>query len=169
MLPNIDLRIANMIKAVEQVILPALPDRERLARDQAMLVAGHLRMIGDQWKWALAYEQISLDDLAGLGRVLLSHVAPLLQEQLEEALAVADTCDRSSITALEQANIVLGRVVDRIILGEGDPNPLPQAVADAVLDYGRRHARRERIWFKGNRLDPDQADLPDIGAMMAKA
>ncbi|EQB10754.1 MULTISPECIES: hypothetical protein [Sphingobium] len=169
MLPNIDLRIANMIKALEQVILPALPREQRQARDQAMLVAGHLRMMGDQWKSALLYEQVSLDDLAGLARELLSDAPASVASRLENALAAAQACDRVSITALEQANIDLGNAVDAFILGGDDHAPLSQAVTDAVLAYGLRHARRERTWFKANRLDPDRDDLPAIEEIFAGA
>jgi hypothetical protein len=169
MLPNIDLRIANMIKALEQVILPALPREQRLARDQAMLVTGQLRMMGEQWKSALPYEQVSLDDLAGLARILLAGAPQPLRDGLEAALAGAAACDRASISGLEQANVALGHAVDAVILGGADHAPLPQASDDAVLAYSLRHARRERIWFKANKLDPDQGDLPDIATMLSEA
>ncbi|ALR20195.1 hypothetical protein [Sphingobium baderi] len=169
MLPNIDLRIANMIKALEQVILPALPREQRQARDQAMLVAGHLGMIGEQWKSALRYEQVSLDDLAGLARQLLPDAPELLGPRLENALAAAEACDRVNIAALEQANIDLGNAVDAVILGGEDHAPLSQAASDAVLAYGLRHARRERTWFKANHLDPDRDELPAIAEIFAGA
>ncbi len=169
MLPNIDLRIANMVKALEQVILPALPRDQRLARDQAMLVAGHLRMLGDQWKAALRYERISLDALAGLARDLIPAAPAALGRRLEDALTAAQGCDRESVIALEQANIALGHAVDAVILGGEAHTPLPQASIDAILDYALRHARRERTWFKRNGLDPDRGDLPDLAAMLDTA
>lgn len=169
MLPNIDLRIANMTKALEQVILPALPREQRLARDQAMLVIGQLRMISQQWKSALRYEALSLDELVVLARALASEAPASIGEPLEAALAVAQDCDRTSITALEQASIALGHAVDAAILGGAEHLPLSPAATDAVLDYGLRHARRERTWFKANQMDPDQGDLPDIEAMLAAA
>lgn len=168
MLPNIDLRIANMIKALEQVVLPALPRDQRLARDQALLVAGHLRMMGEQWKAALRYEQISLDDLMTLARDLMRS-APTSLDKLADALADAQACDRESVTALEQANIRLGHAVDAIILGGEAHAPLPQVSIDAILDHGLRHARRERTWFKRNGLDPDRNDLPDLAALFDTA
>lgn len=169
MLPNIDLRIANMIKALEQVILPALPSEQRLARDQALLVSGHLRMLAGQWKSALRYEQVSLDDLSALAEVLLSDAPTPLGERLETALAEAKACDRACITALESVNIVLGRAVDTAILGGQDHLPLSQNAIDAVLGYSQRHARRERTWFQANNLDPDREALPAIDAMLAEA
>lgn len=155
MLPNIDLRIANMIKALEQVILPALPREQRLARDQAMLVVGQLRMISQQWKSALRYEALSLDELIALARILTADVPASIGAPLESALAVAQGCDRTSITALEQASIGLGHAVDAVILGGAEHLPFSQPATDAVLDYALRHARRERTWFKANQMDPD--------------
>ena len=169
MLPNIDLRIANMMKALEQVILPALPREQRLARDQAMLVVGQLHMMSQQWKSALRYEALSLDELIALARALASDAPASIGAPLETSLAVAQACDRTSIAALEQASIALGHAVDAAILGGAEHLPLSQAAIDAVLDYALRHARRERTWFKANQLDPDQGDLPDIEAMLTAA
>ena len=59
--------------------------------------------------------------------------------------------------------------MDAAILGGAEHLPLSPAATDAVLDYGLRHARRERTWFKANQMDPDQGDLPDIDAMLAAA
>lgn len=169
MLPNIDLRIANMMKALEQVIMPALPRDQRLARDQAMLVVGQLRMMSQQWKSALRYEALSLDELIVLARALASDAPASIGAPLETALAVAQNCDRTSITALEQASVALGHAVDAVILGGTEHLPLSRAATDAVLDYALRHARRERTWFKANQMDPDQGDLPDIETMLTTA
>jgi hypothetical protein len=86
MLPNIDLRIGNLVKALEQVILPALPASQRLARDQVRLVIGHLRMLGGQWKTALRYEEISFEELAALARDLAELVEEPQQRLLTSAL-----------------------------------------------------------------------------------
>jgi hypothetical protein len=43
------------------------------------------------------------------------------------------------------------------ILGGEDHRPLSRAASEAVLEYALRHARRERIWFQANQLDPDRS------------
>ncbi|MBN9145555.1 MULTISPECIES: hypothetical protein [unclassified Novosphingobium] len=169
MLPNIDLRIGNLVKALEQVILPALPASQRLARDQVRLVIGHLRMLGGQWKTALRYEEISFEELAALARDLAELVEEPQQRLLTSALKETATCDHSSIDALEDANKILGQAVDMTILGGEDHRPLSRAASEAVLEYALRHARRERIWFQANQLDPDRAELPSIASMLATA
>lgn len=169
MLPNIDLRIGNLVKALEQVILPALPAGQRLARDQVRLVIGHLRMLGGQWKTALRYEEISFEELAALARDLVELVEEPQQRLLTSALEETATCDHSSIDALENANKALGQAVDMTILGGENHSPLSRAASEAVLEYALRHARRERIWFQANQLDPDRSDLPPIASMLATA
>lgn len=168
MLPNIDLRISNIIKAMEQVLLPALPADQRLARDQAMLIIGQLSMIADQWKHAAAYERLTLDDLRGLATQLLPAAQGPAKDALTQQIAATDNCDANDVDALESANIALGRAVDAVILGDDGTHDLPAECVEAILAYGDRHAHAERIWFKGNRLDPDQKDLPEIEELLAE-
>ncbi|MES2492533.1 MAG: hypothetical protein V4579_04535 [Pseudomonadota bacterium] len=166
MLPNIDVRIANLIKAMEQVVVPALPESERLARDQAMLVVGHLRMISGQWKSALRFEQVALDALTDLAEKLAGIVAAPFAGQLAEAAQTARKADRGSIDGLEQAYNALGGVIDNVILGGPDHASFPQAAVDVLFDYGSRQARVERTWFKAIGFDPDRADLPEIADVL---
>lgn len=166
MLPNIDVRIANLIKAMEQVVLPALPKSERLARDQAMLVVGHLRMITGQWKHAVRFEQVTLDALIGLADKLAGIVAAPFTTQLADAAKAARAADRGSVDGLEAAYNALGAVIDNVILGGPDHVALPQAAVDALFEYGSRQAHVERTWFKAIGFDPDRAELPEIADVL---
>jgi hypothetical protein len=165
MTPNPDLRIANCIKAIEQVVIPALPPGERLAREQAMLVIGHLSMISAQWKLALRYEVASLDAMVRLAEGL-QQSEPSYQAELGTALtAIADT-DRSDFDAVEQAVKVIGKVIDTVIAGDEGTRPLSPASLKALLDYADRQAFRHRTWSAGCGLDPDKADLPAIETVL---
>jgi len=166
MLPSIDLRIANIIKALEQVVQPALAPRERLARDQVNLCIGHLRMIMEQWRWAVAFEARSLDAMIALADNILPSVEIVWHDELASALDRGWWVDRQDLAAVEKAIVALGGVIDRIILGEDGKYPLTDAVRQAVLDYGEAQAARERAWFAGTGLDPDRAELSSIAAMM---
>jgi hypothetical protein len=161
MLPNIDLRLANCIKALEEVIIPSLPDGERMAREQALLVIGHLRMIGGQWKQALRFETTSLEAMTALAREI-SASDPQFSGELSTALAAIEAIDRRDINAVEAAICRVGAAVDKAILGEDGTLPLSPAAVAAILDYGEKQALRERAWFKLCGLDPDTAELPAI-------
>lgn len=43
MLPNITLRIENLIKAMETIVIPAVDPDNDLATEQAQLIIGHLK------------------------------------------------------------------------------------------------------------------------------
>ncbi len=161
MLPNIDLRLANCIKALEEVVIPSLPDGERMAREQALLVIGHLRMIGSQWKHALRFETTSLEAMSALARQIAAS-DPLYSSELTDALAASEAIDRRDIDAVEEAICRVGAAIDKAILGEEGTVALSPAAVDAILGYGEKQAFRERAWFKLCGLDPDAGELPDI-------
>lgn len=154
--PDIDLRLAPLTKALTEVVLPALPASEKLARDQVMLVIGHLGMITQQWKRALGFELESYAALCALTRNLI----PLLDDSelaaaMDTELAGAAGIDRTSYDRVQDASRALGKLVDRAISDDYRTRPLDPRVLAAVLDHAQRQIRRERIWFAGNGLDPD--------------
>jgi hypothetical protein len=165
MTPNPDLRIANCIKAIEQVVIPALPPGERLAREQAMLVIGHLSMLAVQWKPALRYETASLDAMMQLATGL-QQTEPGWQPELGAALAAVADVDRSDFDAVEQAMRSLGVVIDTVIKGDDGTRPLAPTSVAALLDYADHQAFRHRTWSAGCGLDPDKADLPPISTVL---
>ncbi len=167
MLPSIDLRIANIVKALEQVVLPALTARERLAKDQVNLCIGHLQMIAQQWRWAAAFEAGSFQAMIALAEEMLPSVDPSYAEELAQAIASAKAVEGHDLAAVEHAIVALGGLIDRIILGEDGQVALAPAIWEAVLSYGEKQSLRERTWFAATGLDPDRKELPSIAEMMA--
>jgi hypothetical protein len=165
MLPNIDLRLANCIKALEEVVIPSLPDSERMAREQALLVIGHLRMIGSQWKQALRFETTSLDAMSALADKIAAS-DPMFSGELADALGLCDSIDRGDIDAVEAAICRVGAAIDTAILGGDGTAALSPAAINAILDYAEKQALRERTWFKLCGLDPDAGELPAIEAVL---
>jgi hypothetical protein len=163
-LPSIELRIANLIKALSQVVLPAIDPRNALAREQAQLAIGHLQLIALQWRKAAAFEAQALATLRELG------------EQLADAAAggggtmQAAAALREALT-LGRAYAELGGAIDRLIrAASADAAPDFRArLDDAVLAHGALQAWRERVWFAATGLDPDARALPSIDEMLRGA
>lgn len=168
--PDIDLRLKSILKALSDVILPALPADERLARDQANLVMGHLNIIAEQWKHALTFELENLALACELaGELAGFNVEPALGEDLIASLSAAESVDRSSYDAVSDAHRQLKAVIDRLLaVGQGK-TPMPPAMLAAVLRYNQRRAPRERIWHRGAGLDPDAAQLAPISALFERS
>lgn len=162
MLPGIDLRLGNMMKAVLEVVLPAIPADETLAREQARLLAGHLAIIKDQWRHAVRYEAGSFDAIRTLAIALQPHVDAEQASALQSAVSQTDGTDRQDIEALNAGICLLGKAVDGVILGEDGRKPLSRAAWKIVLAYGEVDARRHRTWFQGVGIDPDRAELAPV-------
>ena len=167
--PDIDLRLQAVLKALSDVILPALPAEERLARDQTRLVMGHLEIIHEQWQYALKFELENLALACELARDLAALNADCtLDEDLSAALAVADAVANSDYQAVSQAHRALKAVIDRLLTAGQTDTALSPSMLAAVLRYNQRRAPRERIWHRAAGLDPDAAQLPSIAALFER-
>ena len=167
--PDIDLRLQAVLKALSDVILPALPAEERLARDQTRLVMGHLEIIHEQWQYALKFELENLALACELARDQAALNADCtLDEDLSAALAVADAVANSDYQAVSQAHRALKAVIDRLLTAGQTDTALSPSMLAAVLRYNQRRAPRERIWHRAAGLDPDAAQLPSIAALFER-
>lgn len=165
--PDLDLRLKSVLKALSDVILPALPATERLARDQANLVIGHLTIIAEQWQHALSFELQNLAQSCLLaGELAGMNFDSTLGDDLSAALSTATAVDRSDYQAVTEIHRGLKTVIDRLISADHHSAPMPPAVLDAVLRYNHRRAPRERVWHRAAGLDPDAASLPSIAALL---
>ena len=164
--PDIDLRLQAVLKALSDVILPALPAEEHLARDQTRLVMGHLAIIAEQWQYALKFELENLALSCELARELVAlHADAGPGDDLSAALAVATTVASSDYAAVSHAHRALKAAIDGLLTTGQADTAMPPSMLAAVLRYNQRRAPRERIWHRGAGLDPDAAQLSSIGAL----
>ncbi|MGE0858063.1 MAG: hypothetical protein AB7I01_11410 [Gammaproteobacteria bacterium] len=159
--PDPDLRLKSVMKALAEVILPALPPEQRMARDQANLALGHLALLAEQSPYALRYELESLDECLALAVALASQVRdPVVAAALSEAVAQAAGVARDDYATVGAALQAVKALIDQALAdGEGE-TPLQAEMLDAVLRYNARRAPRERSWHRASGLDPDGPRLP---------
>lgn len=166
MLPSIDVRFKNMMKAVEQVIMPALPADEKLAQEQARLMIGHLAMLRDQWKDAVRFEAGSYRGMRALAEALSPHVEEEMAARLRNALDETADTDEADIDALNAAICTIGTAVDAVILEGGGARSLSAEAWNVILDYGEKDALRNRVWFQATGIDPDRDSLPPLAEVI---
>ncbi len=162
MLPSVDVRFRNMMKAMQEVVAPAIPDDQKLAQEQVRLIVGHLAMLKDQWKHAVRYEAGSFRMIRELAEALAPEVDDEQAAGLRAALGQVADLDLYDIDALNGGICTLGHAIDRVILGDEGRKPLPRGAWDVILAYGEKDALRSRVWFKGNGIDPDRDKLPPL-------
>jgi len=173
MLPDLSIRINNLIKSLEKTIIPAIDPDNGMALEQAALMVGHLKMFDQQWDTAYLYEVRSLENIKALASYLATTIDQqgeprVIAEEIETLIgSIPDDLPKivSEITAYI---VVIGKLVDRLIdsvFSMGSPN-LIDKVTKTVLDYNARQSARDRIWFSAIGLDPDPSDLSSMEEML---
>ena len=174
MTPDIDVRLQSVIKAIEQVILPALDPHNPLAREQAALAIGHLHMIRGQLPYMADYMAICLADIVKLGGDLLV-VADGGMNTRDAAAALKSTLNQireekgGPTTAISQRRDTIAVAVDDLINASAidGSKSFRDLSENIVLDYGIHQTSRDRAWFKASGLDPDCAKLPSHADLVA--
>lgn len=172
-----DLRLAAMIRAMAEVILPAIPSDQRLALDQGAILLGNLRMLADQqgraWDFAMAELR---EHLALIGRLAESaDGGPASAASAAAARGLTE--DLTPIAALPcPTQSELGEMTGRakacaealVDAAYQDGNPaFRAAVAEAVMTQAARQIERERAWTRASGFDPEAASL-DLDAILAR-
>jgi hypothetical protein len=172
MVPDFALRIQSMIRSLREVVLPALPNDQLLAIDQANILVGYLRIMAEQHDRVFEYLLVELseytelvsalaDDAQGSGsidgavakaRSALAQAAPLMQMPIPR---------QRELTALIRS---LKESADELLLAarqDGTP-AYRQASAEQVIQQAERQIRRERAWFRASGFELDVSRLPSI-------
>jgi hypothetical protein len=164
-----------MLRALEEVIVPAIDPRATPAIEQAYLLMGYLRLIAHQYDKVMAYRQQEIRDYTVLlqrllviageysgspvtaeAELLLSNVRSFGEVQLPPDSALRDAVDR--------LRDLSDRLVDDLL--EKDVAALTSEVAHAVTRSARSEILRERAWVFPAGMDPAPEDLPPISDLI---
>jgi hypothetical protein len=172
--PSMGTRLATIARALEQVIVPALPPDQVLAREQATLAIVQLTTLGEQYRYLAEYESGCLADMSVLADELLAAAeggsattaaAKALRLILDEAGATT-----SPSTAQERRNTIASGIDSLVRAGAEDGDPRFRTTQHRlIVDHGSRQAIRDRAWFRGHGTDPDATTLPTIPELIGGA
>lgn len=171
MTPSIDVRIASMVRTLGDIIIPAIDPDNSLAREQAALLHGHLRMLVEQLPHVAAYEQLCLDDMHAVAGELTGTASGGIKTH-EAARQLKDACANTERQSDQKAGYHrIGFALEELITAAGIDGDAAfrKTLGTAVLQHSLRQTRRERSWFAMTGLDIFKADLPSIPEMVAGA
>lgn len=138
MIPSIDDRLASVVRALTDVVLPSLPPEAGLAQEQVQLAIGHLQIMRAQIDAAPAFEADELADARDLAEELAaSGTGQALPAGLREG---DDPFDPAAVRASRVA--IHAMTAEAIGAGQLDP-----AAAIAVIASEKRRVAKERAWF----------------------
>jgi hypothetical protein len=147
MIPSVNDRLASVVRALTDVILPSLPPEAGLAQEQIQLVIGHIQILQAQLDGAPAYEAEEADDARALGQTLLAAGAG--GSETEAALS-------SLKTALEPkadgrtARVAVHDAIDALVRAasiDGSPD-FRATLGKAIIAHQTPRTMKDRKWFE---------------------
>lgn len=148
MIPNVDDRLASVIRALTEVILPHLPPEASLAQEQAHLAIGHLQILRAQIDAVPAFERGELDDAVALAAELGSGVSggEATRAALAGLAAAAQAADGSDVRGHYHAACQAVEALIRAVANDGDAAG-QAALSRIVLKHEAVRAQKDREWF----------------------
>ncbi|MDY0046080.1 MAG: hypothetical protein RBS10_01550 [Thauera propionica] len=173
-----EVQIAAMIKAMSDVIIPALPQANKLAVEQANLVVGMLNLMQAQLPMQFRFDRDELQRLVEVAQQLkavgtedrataagLEHVAgPCARgtEILERCKAGPDEL-YAAILAMRAA---LCALVDTAAASAD--SAARERIEAILLAMSKEQLLRDRALMKPQRWEPDPAAVPDIETLVGR-
>jgi hypothetical protein len=146
MIPSIDDRLASIVRALTDIVLPALPAEAGLAIEQTQLAIGQLQIIGAQLPATPAYEKEEADDASDLAALLLAKGAggPATTAALARLRsATQGTCGpRETRVSVHEA---IDHLV-RQVAADGDGDFRSQ-MGVIIVQHQRERTMKDRKWF----------------------
>lgn len=172
-----EIQIASMIKAMKDVVIPALAGSNKLATEQAQLVVGLLSLMASQLPVQFRFDRDELMRLVehteALQSLPASDAATIsaineIKAHRHEAVDVLDQCRRDpadlnrSIRDLRQS---VGNLVTTVTKTGDLKNQLK--VEKIVLELSKGQLLRDRSLLKLQGWEPNPAAVPDITTLVA--
>ena len=154
--PSVKDRLGSVLRALNGVVLPALPKEAGLAQEQVMLAMGHIQIILAQMDAAPAFLDDERADLERLGAEIAkvatggpvtAHAIKALSHLLADTQASAPEMRTASVQdAIDTVLVALAN--------DGDP-AARKTVESIILNQGAARAEKDRHWFAAMGLDID--------------
>lgn len=174
-----DIQIQTILKALVDVILPAVDPENKLAQEQTRLAIGTLQLVAKRLPIAYRYDRDELNRYVGLSRGLIAQVGKKAGGRVVtglEALAAhgADVLDRARAEPAEMEKAIfdlramIGELIEAVHAG-GDA-AAQAAIRQLVLAAAKQELERERAavvdmgWETDPRTHaaPIEAQLPPV-------
>lgn len=148
MTPNVDERLASVVRALSEVILPHLPPEASLAQEQVHLCIGHLQILRAQFDAVPAFEREELADAVAVARDLA--VVATGGAQTEAALAALGAAVAASDGAdVRGQRAAVLEAVDALVkaAAQDGTRDAKAAISAVVLRHEAPRTLKDRQWF----------------------
>lgn len=172
-----DIQIQSVLKAMNDVVLPALDPNNPLAQEQARLCMGMLALMAERLPLQYRFDCDELARLLALSSRLqqLAEAHRLAPEPMstlvEKTRVAADVLDRARaepsevLGAIRALRAATGRLI-QVASTEGRADEVGD-LERLVLDASKEQLLRDRSWVVGQGWEIDPAAIPSIETLIA--
>jgi hypothetical protein len=171
-----DMRIKSMMRALTEVILPAIDRTQLLAVDQGNILLGTLRIMLRQNDKAYQFLMVELRQYTEVARQLVEMADGGDATQgacAETAAALAEAAPIAALAIPSQAELAVQveaiKTATDLLLRAANADGAPQfrqAANRLVFDEGGKQLIRERAWVAGAGFELDPASLPPLEVLL---
>jgi hypothetical protein len=147
MIPSVNDRLASVVRALTDVIMPSLPPEAGLAQEQIQLAIGHLQILQAQLDGTPAFEAEEADDARTLGKSLLA--AGNGGSHTSAALATLKSTVAHN-SAPREARVAIHAAIDGLVKAvsvDGDGS-FKVALGKIIIDHQTPRTMKDRKWFE---------------------
>ena len=156
--PSVHDRLSSVVRALEGVILPALPSQAALAQEQAMLAIGHIQIVLAQLDATPAFEAGEVADIEAMAFEIVafgSGGADSMAALKALRVVLENSGPQAARHRLEAVQISIDAVLSALAR-DGDP-AARAAVIQRTLSLGAERAAKDRAWFAAMGFDAEFA------------
>lgn len=171
-----EIQITSVIKAVKDVLIPAIDPNNRLAVEQAQLVIGLLNLLASQLPLQFRFDRDELARLLATAEALdkIRTNNPALAKAMDQLttsrLAGASVLQHCQLDPAELVGNVreLREKVGAVVTAAAGSDDLDVQlhIEKLVLEMSKDQLLRDRSLVKAQGWEPDPAALPDIGELL---
>ncbi len=172
-----DLQIKSILKAMNDVVLPAVDPNNKLAQEQARLCMGLLGLMARQLPLQFRFDCDELARLAAYSGELQGLVGPG-RTQMQESMAALEKTTKKANALLERAKVAPVEIEQAVrsmreatgalissVFSDGDEGAQDR-VQKATLAMSRDQLLRERAWVITQGWEPDPKAVPPIEELL---
>lgn len=173
------IQIQSMIKAMTDVVLPAVAPEHKMAQEQARLVIGMLTLLAQRLPLQFRYDRDELDRYVALAAQLQKRVQGAdrtraatdeMNACLSNGAAVLDRA-RAEPCEVEAAVFDLRAAVSALVQAaaeEGDSSS-QAALKELILGAAKAQLDRERAWLISMGFEADPSAVPPIESLIGSS
>jgi hypothetical protein len=147
MIPSVNDRLASVVRALTDVIMPSLPPEAGLAREQIQLAIGHLQILQAQLDGTPAFEAEEAADALALGQALLAagDGGNLTNAALSALKSAVETK-----AGPREARVAIHTAIDGLVKASATDgsSAFKVALGKIIIEHQTPRTMKDRKWFE---------------------